>query len=324
VFESDFLMSVEVEILENIKSSVISSPTSNELTLIAESERLIKHVFSKTSPDTPEEQKKYWECIVERGNALLTATSLERIKLLTDIQWSDSVHCMQYFLYYTSQYVPRIQLDLINIIIKFNTINEISVIDIGVGPGTTFVALMSLLEKYNYMVGHSNKQGYVKQINYYFLDKNIDALEVAKKHVKHYRDCFPETKIKTSVESEMFIFGIDNFNNCISSNNTIITVCNVLAEIKPDQRSSVANAFSNLPTNTSVMLAEFGGNGELVRQLGELITKPHSIDDTKSRLHITRNQLWYVYQAKLAKQRGYSWPLNSPNLWTRMLIPHVL
>lgn len=320
VFESDFLMSVEVEILKTLKNKIIKDLSSQELRLSSESDKFIKYVFNKTRPAELEMRDQYWDRIVDRGCALFS-NHTERIQLLTDIQWSDQVHCMQYFLYYTSQYVPRIQLDFIDILIKCNTVNEVVVIDIGVGPGTTFVALFSLLEKYNYMVKRSNKKSYVEQIKYYLLDSNTQALEVAQKHVKYYKDCFPETKITTTEVCKKFELGKDNINSITSENNIIVAVYNVLAELSTEQQIFVAKSFSNLPTNMSLMLAEFGGNGKLVRKLGETIKKKHNISETTNKIRINGNQLWYVYQAKLAERRSYTGQLTRETSWTRMIIP---
>ena len=115
--------------------------------------------------------------------------------------------------------------------------------------------------------------------------------------------------------------GQETLGDNINKDSLIITICNVLAELNTTQLDHVAKSFSTLTTDSSVILAEFGGNNRLVTTLGERTNKKHLILQDINSMYYNKSILWYKYQRKLAQKRGLqTLSRGSGTTWTRMLI----
>jgi len=307
-------------VLDQIESLILKD---NELNIINEGNQIIQQVFRTSQISSKLTKDEFWREIIDRGYILYTATPTDRIQLLTDIKWSNLIHRIQYLIYYSSQYIPRIQLDIIKVLRKRGNTNTINLVDIGVGVGTTFIALISLIKKYNYLVKYRNKHNLllIKHVNYYYLDKNPEALNATQETIQICTNFVFDSTIDINTYPGQFTLGQETLGDNTNKESLIITICNVLAELNTTQLDHVAKSLSTLTTDSSVILAEFGGNHKLVTTLGERTNKRHLIFQDKNSMYYNGSSLWYNYQRKLAQKRGLrTLPRGSGNIWTRMLI----
>ena len=194
----------------------------------------------------------------------------QRVASLTDFDWQDFTKLQMYVLHYSLRYIPRVQLNIIEILNKLINNSDVSIYlyDIGVGPGTTTVAFLTLIKRlYNIHNNcNSGTEFFIKQIHITHSDKNEGALRRSKvifDHMINYENL--DLQIPVTLKTEQVDFDQVDINLWLekldNSANVVNIICsfNTLNEIDVEKFNQLATNITQLSIskNTYFFLGEY-------------------------------------------------------------------
>jgi len=119
-------------------------------------------------------------------------TGEEKVRNLTNFDWYNFTKLQMYILHYSLKYIPRVQLNILSILKKLPEVKyrTIFVYDIGIGPGTTAIAFLTLFEKllqFHNVLNSNDKSNIfsIKRIHIIYIDKNLLALDRCESILDH-------------------------------------------------------------------------------------------------------------------------------------------
>lgn len=219
----------------------------------------------------------------------------QRVASLTDFNWQDFTNLQMYIIKYCLKYIPRVQLNLIEILEQFMSHSNISVslYDIGVGPGTTTVAFLTLIKRLYDIHNNCNSgtEFFIKQIHITHSDKNKGALYRSKQifdHMIAYKNLDLQIPVNLSeeqvdfdqVDTNLWLEKLDNSANVVN----IICSFNTLNEIDVETFNQLVSNIQTLriSQNTCILLGEYYSRIRLPNRVRSTIDSHILREDPKS------------------------------------------
>lgn len=219
----------------------------------------------------------------------------QRVVQLTNFDWYDLTKLQMYIIKYCLKYIPRVQLNLIEILEKFMSHSNISVYlyDIGVGPGTTTVAFLTLIRRLYYIHNKSSShtEFFIKKVHIIHSDKSKTALYRSKQIFDHMITCknldlqipvnlSTEEVDFDQVDTNVWLKKLDNSGNVVN----IICSFNTLNEINIEKFNQLAINITQLSISkhTYFLLGEYYSKIGLKNKLRSKIDSHILREDPKS------------------------------------------
>ena len=247
-----------------------------------------------------------WDSIIYERISLMKYTREDRINYFRSQDWSRDVWNNMYLIFYSSIFIPRIQIDIIDALKKLNvnTLSTLHIYDIGIGTGTTILAAITLFKNLYDIYIDSPQTFPITKIIFHLYDTNIGAIKynenMANKFQDHKNDSFIDFTFKFFNQSASAL------SDKSFENNSIVCTFNTLEDFGEDVSNGIFQLFDRIRLDNCVFI------------IGEYYSRNRNLLSHIN--HQTRNELVTSHSyGRVPDKRIFSW-LKFEGIWNRVII----
>jgi superfamily II DNA helicase RecQ len=174
-----------------------------------------------------------------------------------------------YLIYYFSVNVAKIQLSLVNVIRSSQSFNEIKLMDIGVGTGTTAIAVLDFLLAWKMVCELYDVVFPIRKVELAGVDRSDSALRITEEVVTAYGEVISqrasfEDDVKAYVtqvvrEAQWNVHDL-NLSGAISCKENFVVAGNLLNELDRQGQVALGETLQALPDKSHILVLEPGGS----------------------------------------------------------------